>query len=78
MDVISLHTNFPHDDGILACSHVWDNRLINEPPTSYLVKLLSLILKCNNFKFNEKHYLQIQGTAMGTKMAPSYAFLWAD
>ena len=35
--------------------------------------LLTLILKCNNFEFNGVHYLQIQGTAMGTKMAPSYA-----
>ena len=73
MDVTSLYTNIPHDDGISACRHVWDNRLIKEPPTSYLVKLLSLILKCNNFEFNGKHYLQVQGTAMGTKMAPSYA-----
>ena len=27
----------------------------------------------NNFSFNDNHYLQIHGTAMGTKMAPSYA-----
>jgi hypothetical protein len=27
----------------------------------------------NNFMFNDEHYLQISGTAMGTKMAPSYA-----
>ena len=26
--------------------------------------------------FNEEHYLQLQGTAMGTKMAPSYANLF--
>ena len=30
----------------------------------------------NNFSFNEEHYLQIQGTAMGTRMAPSYANLF--
>ena len=29
----------------------------------------------NNFSFNDNHYLQIHGTAMGTKMAPSYANL---
>ena len=40
---------------ISACRHVWDNRLIKEPPTSYLVKLFSLILKCNNFEFNRNH-----------------------
>ena len=27
----------------------------------------------NHFSFNDNHYLQIHGTAMGTKMAPSYA-----
>jgi hypothetical protein len=27
----------------------------------------------NNFTFNGDHYLQINGSAMGTKMAPSYA-----
>ena len=30
----------------------------------------------NNFTFNDKHYLQIHGTAMGTRMAPSYANLF--
>ena len=29
----------------------------------------------NNFTFNQHHYLQIHGTAMGTKMAPSFANL---
>ena len=26
-----------------------------------------------NFTFNEEHYLQIGGTAMGTTVAPNYA-----
>jgi hypothetical protein len=30
----------------------------------------------NNFCFNDKHYLQVHGTAMGTKMAPSFANLF--
>jgi hypothetical protein len=32
-----------------------------------------MVLKKNNFTFNGDHYLQINCTAMGTKMAPSYA-----
>jgi hypothetical protein len=32
-----------------------------------------MVFKKNNFTFNGDHYLQINGTAMGTKMAPSYA-----
>ena len=30
----------------------------------------------NNFSFNNEHYLQVHGTAMGTRMAPSYANLF--
>ena len=47
------------------------NTTVKDPPTQILIKLLTLVLKCNNFEFNGKHYFQIQGTAMGTKMAPS-------
>lgn len=32
-----------------------------------------MVLKKNNFTFQGEHYLQTNGTAMGTKMAPSYA-----
>ena len=46
------------------------------PPTTYLTKMIELILKLNNFSFNEEHYLQVQGTGMGTRMAPSYANLF--
>ena len=37
---------------------------------------MSIVLKNNIFEFNGDHYLQLQGTAMGTKMAPSYANLF--
>ena len=30
----------------------------------------------NNFEFENNHYLQLHGTAMGTKMAPAYANLF--
>ena len=37
---------------------------------------MNLVLRNNVFEFNEQFYLQIQGTAMGTKTAPAYANLF--
>ncbi|XP_071153486.1 uncharacterized protein [Mytilus edulis] len=73
MDVTSLYTNIPHADGIEACREVWDSRSLKIPPTDCLVEMLTMVLKKNNFTFQGEHYLQTNGTAMGTKMAPSYA-----
>ena len=38
--------------------------------------LLETILKNNNLSFMDNHFLQMAGTAMGTKAAPSYANLF--
>ena len=45
-------------------------------PIEYLRRMLELVLKCNNFKFNRKCFLQVNGTAMGTRVAPTYANLF--
>ena len=78
MDVNSLYTNIPHTDGINACRsflnrHTTDPALINDIPI-----LIDFIPTHNLFKFNNDHYLQIKGTAIGTKMAPSYANIFMD
>ena len=35
---------------------------------THIMKHPVLVLKCNDLKFNDIHYLEIQGTAMDTKM----------
>jgi hypothetical protein len=35
-----------------------------------------MVLKKNNFQFNNKNFLQVSGTAMGTKCTPSFANLF--
>ena len=49
----------------------------NEPPipSQYLADMLRLILKEISFQFvgKKKNYLQVQGTAMGAKMAVAFA-----
>ena len=77
MDVSSLYTNIPHDAIIAACRKIWEQRTVQEPPTECVVEILILVLKNNNVTFDGNHYLQINGTAMGTKMAPSCANIFA-
>ncbi|XP_064479668.1 uncharacterized protein LOC135392988 isoform X2 [Ornithodoros turicata] len=72
LDVSSLYTNIPHDDAEAPFSKYSDSSC--DP--SVVSTLLELILKNNNFEFNDGHYLQVNGTAMGTKMAPNYANLF--
>jgi hypothetical protein len=58
----------------MNCHHgLW---LLVSPPLSTIRRLINLILQNNIFKFGDHHYHQIQGTAMGTKMAPPYANLF--
>lgn len=74
MDVTSLYTNIPHTDGILAAiSSYGDSNFCLDVSPSTLETLLRLVLEYNHFEFDSEHYLQINGTAMGTKMAPTYA-----
>ena len=73
LDVVSLYTNIPHQEGLDAYREILNPREVLNPPTEDIVHLISIILKRNNFSFDGLHYLQKQGTAMGTRMAPSYA-----
>ena len=46
------------------------------PHNSYIIELLELVLTNNNFEFNGEFYHQLSDTAMGTKLAHSYANLF--
>ncbi|CAH3180095.1 unnamed protein product, partial [Porites lobata] len=75
MDVASLYTNIPQEEGITTVCRAYDTFHNNNSPipTKYLRKMLDLILKENSFQFNGENYLQTHGTAMSTKMAVSFA-----
>lgn len=77
VDVVSLYTNIPHDEGLGALRHFLNQRPGPAlPSTEFLVGLAERVLTMNAFRYGEQHYLQVRGTAMGTRMAPSYANLF--
>ena len=77
-DVTSLYTNITHEHGVHSIKF-W----LNKHPESlhprfnkqFVIDSITLILTNNSFTFDDKIFLQKKGTAMGTKIAPSYATL---
>ena len=70
------NTNIPNEEGIQACYKAWliqETKDPQHPPAEVLRHLLETVLKFNVFEFNDKHYLQRFGTAMGSKLVPAYA-----
>ena len=76
IDVKSLYTCIPHKEGIQACAESLEMLKMNnpnQPDTKTLTSLLEIVLRNNVFEFNGKCFIQLEGTAMGTKLAPAYA-----
>ena len=53
-----------------------DSRIEKRPRTETICDLIRMILTMNSFIFNDEHFIQNNGTAMGTKMAPAFANLF--
>ena len=65
--------NIPHKEGLEALEKTLQNEDVPHKKIETIIDFSKLVLTCNHFKFLGQHYLQMSGTAMGTKMAPSYA-----
>ena len=78
LDVSSLYTNIPNNEGILAVAAKLRQDPSKGPIANFILDLLKLVLHSMNFTFNGDHYLQTGGTAMGTSLAPNYANLFMD
>ena len=72
-DIEAMYPSIHNALGMEACRKALDNREKLKPSTDSIMEAVELILENNNSTFNGKHYLQIDGTAMGPKNACSYA-----
>ncbi|KAL2090438.1 hypothetical protein ACEWY4_015126 [Coilia grayii] len=73
MDVESLYTNIDTRLGLEAVKQFFQKYPNPKRPDRHLLKLLEISLTRNDFEFDSKFYLQVKGTAMGKRFAPSYA-----
>ena len=77
-DVTSMYTNIDNELGKEAITY-WvtnhPNQLLRNISKEFIIKALAIVRECNAFTFDNTNYVQIRGTAMGTKVAPTYATL---
>jgi len=70
LDVDNMYTNINVDEGVKAVREVLNCSIsLNQ----FILELLEISLKTNDFQFNGDTYLQLCGTAMGRDYAPSFA-----
>ena len=75
MDVGRLYTNIPYSKRVHAMSELLG---IHRNPKElthdhYIIQLLREVLENNYFSFNGRHFHQIVGTVLGTKLVLSHA-----
>lgn len=76
IDIDSLYTNIDTEAGLKAVRECFSRYPDSRRPDEIVIQLLELSLTRNDFEFNSEYFLQIKGTAMGKKFAPSYANIY--
>lgn len=76
MDVEALYTEIETHLGLAAVRKYLRRYPRDDRSDEHILQLLELSLTRNDFTFNGKWYLQVRGTAMGKRFAPSYANIY--
>lgn len=77
-DVTSLYPNMKIDRILETVKQAFIKHPLPGRPDNHLLQLLEITLRGNDFEFNEEHFLQICGTAMGKTYAPSLADIYLE
>ena len=70
MDITSLYTLIPNNEGLQAIKYFFDQRPIKKPSSETLLRLAELVLTLKCFTFGDND------VAMGTKMGPK--IFWSN
>ncbi|CAJ0918934.1 unnamed protein product [Ranitomeya imitator] len=72
-DVNNLYTSIQHQKRIRAMRTMLEESLMQPNVINFLMELLEIVLIKNFFMFEDQFCLQLQGTAMGSNVAPPYS-----
>jgi hypothetical protein len=78
IDVVGLYPNIPQAEGLIAFENMVSDPVNRDQtlPAGFLVLLLKCVLEYNVFIFDGKYYIQDWGTAIGSRVAPTYACIF--
>ena len=76
MDITALYPSIPWAEGLEAMELAAEQRTDKTVPTSFLLRLMLVVLATNIFEFDGELWLQKDGTAIGTRAAPTFANLF--
>ena len=72
-DVVNMFPSIDNVSGMKAVENVLESRINKTPPTDCILEALKLCLECNNSVFDDRFFLQTDGTAQGPHMSCSYS-----
>ena len=64
-----MFLSIDNESSIKAVERVLNDRESKNPPTECVLEALRLCLECNNSVFNDKNFIQTDGTAQGPHMS---------
>ena len=73
MDVKALYPSVPRKEARESAKEALNCRSNPTIPTNDVLLMMDLVLDNNNFSFNGKHYIQTEGTAIGSHLGMNYA-----
>ena len=78
VNVVGLYPSIPHKAGLETLRRRLNKRESFEIPTEDIVQMAEFVLTNNFFEFNGEVKRKKSGTAIGTKFAPPYGFIFMD
>lgn len=75
-DVKALYPSIPRQEAREVIAKVLNQRQKKEVDTNTILQMMDAVLENNNFSFNNKQYIQTEGTAIGSKLGRNYACIY--
>lgn len=72
-DVVNVFPSIDNISGMKAVENILESRINKTPPTDCILEASKLCLECNNSVFDDRFFLQTDGTAQGPHMSCSYS-----